>query len=101
MTSQDRASSTKMSSDEFFLKYDELITESIERYHVPGVSIAVVHRDSTYSKVSRLLPVLSHSESLKGLWNRKISQSKRQAEYDLQRCKHDESLRLIRSLLAS
>jgi len=39
-----------MSSDEYFSKYDSLISESIERWHVPGVSIAVVDGDSIYSK---------------------------------------------------
>jgi hypothetical protein len=51
MTNQNQDSTSKTSSDEYFSKYDKLINESIERWHVPGVSIAVVDGDSTYSKV--------------------------------------------------
>lgn len=47
-------STSKMSNEEYFAKYDKLINESLERWHVPGISIAVVDGDSTYSKVSGL-----------------------------------------------
>ena len=36
-----------MDNDQFFSTYDELIIEAIDRYYVPGVSIAVVDHDST------------------------------------------------------
>ena len=45
----------EMDSNQFFSRYDELITEAIHRYHIPGVSIAVVDGDSTWAKV-RFLP---------------------------------------------
>ena len=54
-----------MSSDEFFSQYNK-VTENVDRYHVPGVSIAVVNGDSTYSKVGGLLPIFSHSKGIKG-----------------------------------
>jgi hypothetical protein len=57
MASQSGENTDKMSSDQYFSKYDSLITESIERWHVPGVSIAVIDGDSIYSKV-RDFPIM-------------------------------------------
>ena len=51
MASQNSEETTKITSEQYFSKYDILITESIERGNIPGVSIAVVEGNSTYSKV--------------------------------------------------
>lgn len=42
--------------DPFDEKFDRMVEESMERWHVPGLSVAVVHGDETFAKV-RLLPL--------------------------------------------
>jgi len=32
--------------------FEELVTKKLEEFHVPGVSIAVVHDDKVYAKVN-------------------------------------------------
>lgn len=46
---------TMADDDRFFSKYNDLISEAIDQYHVPGISVAVVHGLSTFTKVRRLV----------------------------------------------
>jgi hypothetical protein len=41
----------------FGLKIEQKIKQGLERWHVPGVAIAVVHNDQTYLKVRFVHPV--------------------------------------------
>jgi hypothetical protein len=52
-------------------KFEKLVKETLETWHVPGVSVAVVDGENTYAQVSSLqsmLPMLIFSQS--GLWYR-------------------------------
>lgn len=39
------------SSSPFTAEFDQLATESLERWHTPGIAISVVDGDETYAKV--------------------------------------------------
>ncbi|KAJ9602980.1 hypothetical protein H2200_012760 [Cladophialophora chaetospira] len=55
------------SVDEFFSRYDDLITDAINRYHVPGISIAVVDGESILARgygLARFPDVKSTAQTL-------------------------------------
>jgi CubicO group peptidase (beta-lactamase class C family) len=33
--------------------FDELVIEKLEEFHVPGISVAVVHESKVYARVNR------------------------------------------------
>lgn len=53
-------------------KFEKLVTETLERWHVPGVAIAVVDGEKTYSRVGALQSILSTTLTslLLGIWYR-------------------------------
>ena len=67
-------SMNRVTIEEYFSKYDKLIKENLDRWHVPGVSIAVVDGDATYFKVSyHTCNNVSWLLTKPGVWNCKTS----------------------------
>lgn len=88
---------TAQDSEQFFSRYDILINDALQRYHVPGLSIAVVDGDSILAKVGSKLKLtyrtFKNSVLMEiGLWHRSIPQRERYDRHFIQRCEHDESL---------
>lgn len=46
---------TDVGNDQFFSKYDNLISKSMTDHKVPGISIAVVNGEKTFSKVRLII----------------------------------------------
>ena len=42
---------TEPASSPFTATFDELVTKNLDRWHTPGLAIAVVHGRDTFSKV--------------------------------------------------
>ena len=42
---------TDSASSPFTAGFDELVTQNLDRWHTPGLAIAVVHGEDTFSKV--------------------------------------------------
>lgn len=93
-----------MDDDQLFSKYDTLILEALEEDHVPGVSIAVVHGDSTWVEVCArpylLVTTPSRVNSIE-LWDRPLPGRESHTCDAVQRSKHVQSLRSIQYLVAS
>lgn len=46
---------TDLASSPFTASFDELVTQNMDRWHTPGLAIAVVHGEDVFSKVCTLL----------------------------------------------
>jgi hypothetical protein len=88
------------SSSPLNAKFDSLVKETLADWHIPGVAIAVIDGNKTYSKVcapqvcKRMLIDL-------GIWYCYLSRHCRHTRYSLLRRKHDQSLHLSSPILLS
>lgn len=81
----------------FSKEFNDLVSSTLDHWHVPGLSITIVDNNSTFSKVIPPLPSLLHKHSpshvdLPGLRHIHLPLSARHALYPLLHRLHHQSL---------
>lgn len=88
------------SSSPLNAKFDSFVQETLADWHIPGLAIAVIDGNSTYSK-ARASECCERMLTDLGVWHCYLSRHRRHARYSLLRSKHYQSLHLSGPILLS
>lgn len=82
--------------------FKKLVSETLEKWHIQGISVAVVDGDDTWAEVNTLLdPPRITADAVVGIWNCSVARCSSATVNSVLHWQHDKGLHSSCSLFAS
>jgi hypothetical protein len=83
--------------------FEKLVRETLDKWHIQGIAVAVVDGDETWAEVPLLCHVLvaPFTKKLTGIWNRSLARCPRSSFYLVLHWQYDQILHCCGGLVIS